>query len=267
MSYEIIALDIDGTLTDSNKEITPKTCDALTGLMRRGKKVVLASGRPTPGLRRYAAKLRLDMYGGYLCSFNGARIINAATGEVIVNRTLPPEAIPQMYAFARDNHLGVVTYENDGVISAFPVDRYAAEEARLNGMPIRQVDHWDTYVTFPVNKCLMTGDGDHLAIMEKRLQSMYKDRYSIYRSEDYFLEIMPLGVDKADALSILLTHLGLTREQLAACGDGHNDLSMIKYAGLGVAMANAKDEIKKAADYVTLSNDQDGIAAVIEKFF
>ena len=89
---------------------------------------------------------------------------------------------------------------------------------------------------------------------------------SIYRSEPFFLEVLPLGIDKAKRLEFLLNHLGLKREELMACGDGFNDLSMIKYAGLGVAMSNAQPVVKEAADYVTLSNEEDGVAAAVKKF-
>ena len=89
---------------------------------------------------------------------------------------------------------------------------------------------------------------------------------SIYRSEPYFLELVPLGIDKAQSLTVLLEKLDMKREEMVAVGDGFNDLSMIQFAGLGVAMANAQDVVKEAADYVTLSNEEDGVAAVVEKF-
>ncbi len=89
---------------------------------------------------------------------------------------------------------------------------------------------------------------------------------SIYRSEPFFVEIMPRGVDKAASLGVLLDMLGMKREDMVCCGDGFNDISMIKYAGTGVAMGNAIDEVKAAADFVTLSNDEDGLVPVIDKY-
>jgi len=88
----------------------------------------------------------------------------------------------------------------------------------------------------------------------------------VYRSADYFLECVPLGIDKARSLDRLITTLGITKEEVIACGDGYNDLSMINFSGLGVAMSNAADDIKAQADYVTLSNEEDGIAHVVDKF-
>lgn len=266
MSYEIIALDIDGTLTNSKKEITPRTLEALLRIQKEGKKVILASGRPTPGLAALAKQLQLDKFGGYLLAYNGAKIINYQTGEVIVNQTLPLEMIPKLYDFAQENEVGIISYEPEGVISGRRIDHYIEYEARLNGIPVREEPNFKTFVDFPVNKCLMTGEDNYMAQMEEKLKGLYKDTLSIYRSEAFFLEIMPQNVDKANSLSHLLAHLGLTKDQLIACGDGYNDMSMIEYAGLGVAMSNAKDEVKAVANHITVSNDEDGVAVIVDEF-
>ncbi|MDD5949251.1 MAG: Cof-type HAD-IIB family hydrolase [Lachnospiraceae bacterium] len=266
MSYEIMALDIDGTLTNSKKEITKDTLDALIEIQKQGKKVVLASGRPTPGLTSFADLLQFSEYGGYLLSYNGAKIINYKTKEAIVNQTLPPDSIPKLYDFAVEHELGIVTYENNSVICGTRIDQYNELEARINKLPIRAIDNFPEYVNFPVNKCLMTGEENYLAQMEQELKNLYADQLSIYRSEAYFLEIMPQNVDKANSLSHLLKSLNLTREQLIACGDGYNDMSMISYAGLGVAMENAKEEVKTAADLITASNDEDGVLKIIQQY-
>ena len=94
----------------------------------------------------------------------------------------------------------------------------------------------------------------------------YKDVLSIYRSEPFFIEIMPKNVDKAASLDIMLTSLGITKDDVICCGDGFNDKSMIEYAGVGVAMENAQPAVKEVADYITKSNDEDGIVHVIDKF-
>ena len=107
---------------------------------------------------------------------------------------------------------------------------------------------------------------ERLAELEKEMYEELKDKMGVYRSEPYFLELVPKGIDKAQSLSVLLEELGMSRDEMIAIGDGYNDLSMIKFAGLGVAMANAQDIVKENADYITLSNDEDGVAAVVEKF-
>ena len=103
-------------------------------------------------------------------------------------------------------------------------------------------------------------------MLEKEMYEHLKDRMGVFRSEPYFLELVPKGIDKASSLSVLLEKLGMTKDEMIAVGDGFNDLSMIQYAGLGVAMANAQEVVKENADFITLSNEEDGVAHVVEKF-
>ncbi|BCJ95652.1 haloacid dehalogenase [Anaerocolumna cellulosilytica] len=266
MAYEILVLDIDGTLTNSKKEITKQTEDAIMAIQERGHIVVLASGRPTPGIVPLAKKLRLSEYNGYILSYNGAKIINCKSGEVIYQKVLPKDIIPQLHAAALKHSVGIISYENDCVITDMEIDEYMDKEARLNGIAIRKIENFSTYITFDVNKCLMTGHGHVLEKIEPEMKKEFGHLLNIYRSEPFFLEIMPHNIDKAHSLSKLLEHLGLSKEQMISCGDGFNDLSMIQYAGMGVAMSNAQEIVKESADYITLSNDEDGVAHVIEKF-
>lgn len=121
-------------------------------------------------------------------------------------------------------------------------------------------------VTTPVNSVWGTAIQEHAARLEVLFGEKYGDRIDVGRSEPFFLELLPKHVDKAASLGKLCEALGQPKEDLIACGDGFNDRSMIAFAGLGVAMANAQDVVKEVADYVTLSNDEDGVAHVIEKF-
>lgn len=266
MAYKILVLDIDGTLTNSRKEITPKTLAALRKLQQRDEIIVLASGRPTAGILPVAEQLELSKYGGYILSYNGAKIIDCVTDEIIYQKTLPKDMIPILYEEAIHHNLGMITYKDNLVICGTRVDEYIEKEAQVNRIEIKTTDSFADYVTFDVNKCLMTGEPDYLAKVEILLQNKYGNKLSIYRSEPYFLEIMPMNIDKAYSLRKLLKHLNLSKKELICMGDGFNDRSMIAYAGLGVAMSNAQDVVKKDADYITYSNDKDGVAHVIEKF-
>lgn len=266
METKALILDIDGTLTNSKKEITEKTRQAIFSVMQKGHKVVLASGRPTPGMRQAAASLEFEKNGGYLLSFNGARIVECRSGQVVYQRILPLTLLPGLYRFAKENGCGLITYLGEEVISAFLPDQYVETEARINGLPIRPVEKFVEFVDFEINKCLMTAQPSVAEALEKQLQAKYGDVASIYRSEPYFIEIMPKNVDKAASIDQLLPILGVTRESTICCGDGFNDISMIRYAGLGVAMGNAQQAVKDAADYITGTNDEDGLVEVIEKF-
>ncbi len=266
MSYECIVLDLDGTLTNSEKQISKRNKEALFRIQEKGKKVVLASGRPTPGIVKLAEELELQKYGGYMMAYNGAKITNCKTEEVVFNATLPEDAIPGLYQIAKQVDVGIVTYKKDGIVSGNGKDEYLELESRINSLPILEVEDFVQEITWPINKCLMSGEPDKILHALELAKGKFKSKLNIFRSEPFFLECVPNGVDKASGLAYLLKDLHLEKEQLICCGDGFNDLSMIQFAGLGVAMANAQEDVRKAADYITLSNDEDGVAAVIEKF-
>ena len=266
MAYEIIVLDLDGTLTNSQKVITPKTKQALMKIQEDGIKVVLASGRPTAGIVKLAKELCLDQYEGYILSFNGARIIDVKTKEIIYNKVLPKELIPDIYNAVKKLEIGILTYEDDEIIIGNGIDEYNQLESRVNGIPMKEVDDFVSYINFPVNKCLLTAHPDKILHAEEVLKQKFGEYLNIYKSEPFFLEIMPKNIDKAYSLSKLLNHVGISRKQMICCGDGFNDLTMIRFAGLGVAMKNAQEAVRKEADFITYSNDEDGIAYVIERF-
>lgn len=266
MDYEILVLDLDGTLTNRDKVITPRTKQALMDLLERGKKVVLASGRPTYGVMPLARELKLDTYGGYILSFNGGMILNCATGETVFSRSLPIEANGTIIDLAEEHGVNLLTYEGEMIITRDGNCPYAALESSINKLKIREIKDMKAHVKFQVPKFLMLDDGDYLSAVEGKVKATLGKHFSVYRSEPYFLEILPRGIDKAQSLERLLALIGLSKDQMIACGDGYNDLSMIRYAGLGVAMENAVLPVKNASDYITLSNNHDGIAHVIEKF-
>ena len=266
MSYEIIVLDLDGTLTNKDKIITPRTKDALMKMQQMGKRVVLASGRPTKGVRHLADELELGSYGGYVLSYNGGMIIDWSTGETVFSRLLPVESNGKIIGLAEEHQVDILTYEGEDIITETPEDPYAQLESRVNSMEIRRIEGLRDYVNFPVPKYLMLEDGDYLATVEPKVKAAMGKNFSVYRSDPFFLEVLPKGIDKAQSLERLLEVLGLTREQMIACGDGYNDLTMIRYAGLGVAMENAVLPVRNAADYITASNNDDGVGLVVEKF-
>ncbi|MFR5600960.1 MAG: Cof-type HAD-IIB family hydrolase [Lachnospiraceae bacterium] len=266
MNYEMIVLDLDGTLTNRDKVITARTKESLMKAQAIGKKVVLASGRPTQGVLPLARELRLEEYGGYILSFNGGKIINCSTMETVFARQMPIEINRKVIGLAREHGVNCLTYEGDQIITLNGACPYTMLESKINQMPIRQIDDMEDYVDFQVPKFLMTDDGDYLALVEPKVKAAMGKNFSVYRSESFFLEILPKGIDKAKSLERLLEIIGLSREQMIACGDGYNDMTMIRYAGLGVAMENAVLPLRKEADYITKSNNEDGVALVVEKF-
>ncbi len=264
--YKILVLDLDGTLTNKKKEITARTKETLIKAMEKGIIVVLASGRPTYGIVPLAEEIGLAKYGGYILSFNGGTIINWATKEVIFEKLLNKNMISPSYEMAKKHGVEIVSYMDQDIVTEAKENKYVDYEAFLNKMPVRQVGDFVNELTGSVNKCLIVGDADNLIPLEQIMKDELGTDMNIYRSEPFFLELVPHGIDKAASLNLLLERLSLTKEHMIACGDGYNDLSMIELAGLGVAMENANDTVKAAANYITLSNEEDGVAHVIEKY-
>ena len=126
-------------------------------------------------------------------------------------------------------------------------------------MPIKHIDSFKETVNFSVNKVLLTGEPDYAKRIIDEFKEPYGESLSIYRSAPFFIEVMAQGIDKAASLQMLIEQLGIKQEEVISFGDGYNDLSLIEFAGMGVAMANAVDEVKQRANYITLSNDEEGI--------
>lgn len=267
MKYKLLVLDLDGTLTNSKKEITQHTKETLIKAQEAGLKVVLASGRPTYGVAPLANELELQKYEGYILAYNGGEIIDWKTRELMYEKQLDSDLLPYLYRCAKENDFAIVTYENEYVLTEKPDDEYVLKEALLNVMKIKKVDNFLEAVKHPITKCLIVGEPSRLALLEKEMYEKLKDRMGVFRSEPYFLELVPKGIDKAQSLSVLLEEIGMTKNEMIAIGDGFNDLSMIQYAGLGIAMENAQDVVKQAADFITLSNEEDGVAYAVEKFY
>lgn len=267
MNYQILVLDLDGTLTNSKKELTEPTRKALIEIQEAGKTIVLASGRPINGVAPLAEKLKLSKYGGYMLSFNGARITQCSTGEIIYNKTLPCEVIQPVYDIIKEyKGVDLITYDGNSIYSGLDTNEYTEKESFINSMEILHKENFVESLSFPVNKLLVPGEPEILQEIMPVLQKRFHKLLSIYLSEPFFLEIMPQNIDKAHSLQKLLNSIGLTADSMICCGDGFNDISMIEYAGLGVAMENAQPIVKESADFITKSNDEDGIIHVINTF-
>lgn len=266
MAYELLVLDVDGTLVNTKKEITDATRQAIIECQENGIKVAIASGRCTEGIRHQAKAIHLDEYGGYIISFNGGRITNFKTGEVIYDIPLEDGMIHELYDYSQEQGTGILTYNDGAIVSHSDTDPYIVIDAKGCDIPIVVPEDFHKEVKFAGNKVILTGEPEMLEKLEQKAAKDFAGRLSVYRSEGFYLEMMPLGVDKAYGVSKLLEKLGYRRNQMVCCGDGFNDLPMIEYAGLGVAMANAPDDLKKLADYIAPSCDEDGLVDVINRF-
>ena len=266
MKYKLLVLDVDGTLLNDEREISKRTLAALLKVQQMGVRIVLASGRPTYGLMPLAKTLELGNYGGFVLSYNGCQIIKAQNGEILFERRINPEMLPYLEKKARKNGFAIFTYHDDTLITDSPDNEYIKNEALLNNLKIIREDEFSTAIDFAPCKCMLVSDKEKALIgLEQHWEKRLAGTLDAFRSEPYFLEVVPCGVNKANTLGALLEHLGVTREEVIAVGDGVCDVTMLQLAGMGVAMGHSQDSVKACADYVTASNEEDGVALAVEK--
>lgn len=266
MKYKLLVLDVDGTLLNDERKISKRTLAALLKVQQMGVRIVLASGRPTYGLMPLAKTLELGNYGGFVLSYNGCQIIKAQNGEILFERRINPEMLPYLEKKARKNGFAIFTYHDDTLITDSPDNEYIKNEALLNNLKIIREDEFSTAIDFAPCKCMLVSDKEKALIgLEQHWEKRLAGTLDAFRSEPYFLEVVPCGVNKANTLGALLEHLGVTREEVIAVGDGVCDVTMLQLAGMGVAMGHSQDSVKVCADYVTASNEEDGVALAVEK--
>ena len=266
-NIRVLALDLDGTLTNDKKIVTPRTRAALDAAAAQGVTIVLASGRPTAGITPLARELGLDKKGGCVLAYNGGKIVDCVTGGTLYQVQLPAEYVPQLCAFAAEQDVAILTYNTEGIVCERDRDEWANKECFTTKLPMIHVDDLASYVDYPVCKMLITLDPARRDEVCAAGRKRFAGELDLYPSSPFFIETVPLGVAKDASLAALLERMGLTRENLMACGDGLNDRSMLSFAGVGVAMQNAEEPVKAVADYVTAAdNNHDGVAEAIEKF-
>lgn len=266
MKYKLLVLDVDGTLLNEEKAISKRTLAALLKVQQMGVRIALASGRPTYGLLPIAKSLELGLYGGFILSYNGSQIIDAKNGEVLFERRINPEMIPYIEKKAIKNGFALFTYHDDTLLTNTPDNVHVQEEATLNNLKLITEEEFSTAIDFAPCKCMLVSDDEEaLTDLENHWKKRLDGVLDVFRSEPYFLEVVPCTVDKANTLAVLLEYLDIRRDEVLAIGDGVCDVAMIQLAGMGVAMGNSVDSVKICADYTTDTNGNDGVAQAVEK--
>lgn len=260
----MLVLDMDDTLLNDNHKISKRNKRMLIKAQEMGVFVVLASGRPTQSMTKYAEELEMAKYGSYMISFNGAVITNLENNEVIFERSLTKEEIHGLHDFSIINNVHIITYI-DGKIVSETDSNYIEVEKRLTGMAHNKVSCFKSAVNQSAVKCLMLEEPSHLKDVGEKLKKA-RPNLMVSLSKPFFLEIVPNGVDKAKSIEILANHLNIKQEEIIAVGNAGNDLSMVEYAGLGIWVDNVSPELRHKADVIVASNNKDGVAEVVERF-
>ena len=225
----------------------------------------LALKGKTVSIRRTDAHLPQGQY--FDQELVGLRVIDCATGETLYRKQLDAKYVPHLCAFAREQGVAIITYNKQGVVSENPEDEWALKECFTCKLPMQKVEDLASYVAYPICKMLITLDPARRDEGLEAGRKQFAGEIDLYPSSTFIIEAVPLGVAKDVRLGSLLESRCLTRDNLMACGDGRNDCSMIRFAGVGVAMQNAEPPVKEAADYVTVAdNNHDGVAEAIEMF-
>ena len=275
MGIKAIVMDVDGTLTNDKKEITPKTREVLLKAQEQGILLILASGRPTTGLVEMGKVLEMDKNNGLFISYNGSKVVNFQTGEELFNEPLKLEDAKAVlehmkkfeikpmidkgdYMYVNDVYNCMIRFRGE----PFNVIKY---ESRGGNYKLCEIDDLAAFVDYPLNKILTAGEPEYLQEHYIEMMEPFKDKLNCMFTGPFYFEFTAKDIDKAKALDTVLKPLEITADEVIAFGDGHNDISIIKYAGIGVAMENAVYDLKEAADEITLSNEQDGIAESLLK--
>jgi len=260
----LVAVDLDGTLLTSDKRITACSRAAVAGLERRGVAVLLCTGRPPRSARAYAAELGLTR--PFIC-YNGAALYEPARDRARVRHHLDAEVAAEALGRLRGAFPGVmagVESDHGWYLEPAMLDRRASE-ARLGPEAPTAVGPAERFLDAGTIKLFVRAEGPsgpvHASRMAKAVAELPLQRTW---SAGSMLELLDPRVDKRSALTAVCRDLGIDRRDVAAFGDQHNDVEMIRWAGWGVAVANASEEARAAADAVTGSNDDDGVAAVLE---
>lgn len=270
MAKKILFLDLDGTLLNDQKEITGGNRRAMDEALAMGRRLVVTSGRPLKSSLAQAQRLGLAGEGCYVIAYNGASIYDCSAGKEIFRRTLDWNVLYEVFDEARQRQVYVQTYDREDVVTE---QAERIENARrycsVLGLDYRVIRDVRRDVSAPPVKALFI-DYQHrepLEDMERWLRSALAGRADCFFSSPWFLEVVAPGMNKGAAVTELCTRLGIDVRDAAAVGDESNDISMIRAAGLGVAMANGVPAAKEAADYVTeRDNNHDGIEEIIRKF-
>ena len=266
MSIRIIAMDLDGTLNNDEKVITPLTKEALMTAQENGIRLVLASARPAPGLYREANALSVQEYGGILMSYNGGCITDAKTRTILYQTGIETEVMRSVLRMLRE--FPVTPILDDGV-RFYAEDKKGykvAYECQNNRMECTEVESLADFLHFSPVKVLMSADPAVIRDVQGKIGMRLPEGLSIVQTAPFYLEVIPHTINKGEGLRKVCELLSVPIGETIAFGDAENDVPMLKAAGIGVAMGNADERTKKEADFVTLSNNEDGIAAALQKF-
>jgi len=257
----LIATDLDGTLLDSQSELSERTVRAVSQTMEAGAKFVLASGRMSESTGAFAERLSTN---APIIAFNGAVALNWRTGEVLFERAIPAETARAVARMAEELGVFIQYFPERGFFYGRRVPEFSDDyEGRIRMRGVELMMSLSEWIEQPAMKLLALGENAKLLELREGILAEFPE-ISAMLSHPTYLEIVSGGVDKGAALRSVAERLNVPREEIAAFGDADNDAAMIEYAGLGYAMESGDREVVRRAKFVAPSNDSEGVARVLE---
>lgn len=267
MAIQLIAIDLDGTLLNSKKEISEENKQAIQAAKNKGVKVVLCTGRPLKGMVHILEECNLLEKGDLGITYNGGLVQWTHTGEILSQIVHTKEDVLDAYALSKQVKMPLNLIDLDHVYEPpYPEKRASLYGTIMSALPFVPIDMDSLPESLAINKMVMCWHEEELDRAILNIPQYYQERFTLMKSRKNLLEVLPKMVDKGVGMTMLAEELGIKKEEIMGLGDQENDLAMVEYAGLGVAMENATDEVKQAADFITKSNDDHGVAYAIKKF-
>lgn len=257
----LVAMDCDDTLLTDELIVPDSAIEAIAAARAQGVRVVLATGRMYSSVLPHAKSAGVD---DPVIAYNGALVRNI-NGTTVTHTPVPLPRVYELIQLAEEHNLALNLYVNDTLYTR-TWDERSEYYVSIAEVEAHVVPDLRSICTEGSTKVLIVDKPEVAATWLQRLQQHYGSRLAISRSKPRFVEIMAPGISKATALSALANSLGIPQAAVMAIGDSLNDLEMLQYAGIGVAVGNAAPEVKSQVDYVTARNEEGGIAEAIHKF-
>lgn len=261
--FRLVALDLDGTLLDSQHRLPPRSVQALRRLQEQGVRLVLASGRPHVSVAPLAKSLGIHQP---ILSFNGAMLQASPDGPLLFHHPVPPEWVARIIEYAEERGYSLNLYP-EGVWHVREDNRWTRLYARRTSLaPVVRPDLYAWMRGRPSTKVILFAEPQETPLLLREWQARVGEQLYVTISEPEHLEFMASGVSKGEALRWLQEHWGISPDETAAFGDSLNDVPLLEAAGYRVAMANARPEVKAVAHEIAPSNDEEGVVQVLERW-
>ncbi|MGX6592294.1 HAD family hydrolase [Cetobacterium ceti] len=259
MEIKAVALDLDGTLLNSKKEVTEKTMKVLKQLKNNGILIIISTGRPYSSIKNLLKELGIE---GMVICYNGAKVVNFENDSTIFEIPLEEEYVKRLIEISREEKVHLNLYQDD-IWYVEDDENAESQKYKLLTKLIPQKKDFESFDSYEMTKTLYVGENKKLKEIEKILKEEFGNEVYLAFSQKFLLEILNKKVNKGSALLYVLEQYGISKDECMAFGDAINDIEMLTCVKYGIAMGNAMDEVKKIARDITKSNDEDGVAKYI----